>query len=68
VLTARSRFIRVDMSVALAIFALAAPTRAQGQLPPAKSPLETETEFVRDHRDVLGRHRERQRSQVLPPE
>jgi hypothetical protein len=30
--------------------------------------VEKETEFVRDHRDVLDRHRERQRSQVLPPE
>lgn len=29
---------------------------------------ERETEFVRDHSDVLDKHRERQRSQVLPPE
>jgi hypothetical protein len=30
--------------------------------------VEKETEFVRDHRNVLDRHRERQRSQVLPRE
>lgn len=30
--------------------------------------VEKETAFVRDHRDVLDRHRERQRRQVLPPE
>ncbi|MDQ3995850.1 MAG: hypothetical protein M3303_02395 [Gemmatimonadota bacterium] len=30
--------------------------------------VEKETDFVRDHRNVLDRHRERQRSQVLPPE
>ncbi|MFN2564462.1 MAG: hypothetical protein ABR499_05555 [Gemmatimonadaceae bacterium] len=29
---------------------------------------EKEGEFVRDHKDVLDRHRERQRSQILPPE
>jgi hypothetical protein len=29
---------------------------------------EKEGEFVREHRDVLDRHRERQRTQVLPPE
>jgi hypothetical protein len=30
--------------------------------------VEKETEFVRDHTAVLDRHREHQRSQVLPPE
>jgi hypothetical protein len=30
--------------------------------------VEKETEFVRDHRSLLDRHRERQRSQLLPPE
>jgi hypothetical protein len=29
--------------------------------------VEKETEFVRDHRNVLERHRDRQRRQVLPP-
>jgi hypothetical protein len=49
VLTARSQFIRVELRVALAIFALAAPARAQGQLPPAKSPLAQYPGFGHDH-------------------